>query len=99
MACLSMDHMSEPSTPNFTQQDAPPSGPLPSPFSQYGHALPTSATSAGELFLFGGLVDSACNDLYVFSMRDLSATLWQTSGEIPSPCVRHVVCSYRSLQA
>jgi hypothetical protein len=42
------------------------------------------------LFLFGGLVhDSARNDLYVFSTRDLSATLLQTSGEIPSPRVGH----------
>jgi hypothetical protein len=33
--------------------------------------------------------DSARNDLYVFSTRDLSATLLQTSGEIPSPRVGH----------
>jgi hypothetical protein len=42
------------------------------------------------LFLFGGLVhDSARNDLYVFSTRELSGTLLQTSGEIPSPRVGH----------
>jgi len=42
------------------------------------------------LFLFGGLVhESARNDLYVFSTRDLSATLLQTSGEVPTPRVGH----------
>ncbi|KAI9461164.1 hypothetical protein F5148DRAFT_1286680 [Russula earlei] len=67
-----------------------PPGPLPSPFPRYGHALPATATAAGELFLFGGLVhESARNDLFVFSTRDLSATLLQTSGEIPSPRVGH----------
>lgn len=76
--------------PTFLSKNAPPSGPSPSPFPRYGHALPASATPAGELFLFGGLVhDSARNDLYVFSTRDLSATLLQTSGEIPSPRVGH----------
>ncbi|KAI0027318.1 hypothetical protein K488DRAFT_61970 [Vararia minispora EC-137] len=68
----------------------PPTQPSPSPFPRYGHALPATATAAGELFLFGGLVhDSARNDLYVFSTRDLSATLLQTSGEIPGPRVGH----------
>jgi hypothetical protein len=76
--------------PTFLSKNAPPSGPSPSPFPRYGHALPASATPAGELFLFGGLVhDSARNDLYVFSTRDLSATLLQTSGEVPSPRVGH----------
>ena len=42
------------------------------------------------MFLFGGFVhDSASNDLYVFSTRDLSTTLLQTSGEIPGPRVGH----------
>jgi hypothetical protein len=76
--------------PTFLSKNAPPSGPSPSPFPRYGHAVPASATPAGELFLFGGLVhDSARNDLYVFSSRDLSATLLQTSGEVPSPRVGH----------
>ena len=76
--------------PTFLSKNAPPSGPSPSPFPRYGHALPACATPAGELFLFGGLVhDSARNDLYVFSTRDLSATLLQTSGEVPSPRVGH----------
>ncbi|KAI0046599.1 hypothetical protein FA95DRAFT_1679639 [Auriscalpium vulgare] len=66
------------------------SAPSPSPFPRYGHALPATATSTGELYLFGGLVhESARNDLYVFSTRELSATLLQTSGEIPSPRVGH----------
>lgn len=68
----------------------PPSSPSPSPFPRYGHALPATATQTGELFLFGGLVrESARNDLYSFSTRDLSATLLQTAGEIPSPRVGH----------
>ncbi|PCH33914.1 hypothetical protein WOLCODRAFT_22329 [Wolfiporia cocos MD-104 SS10] len=69
---------------------APPTAPSPSPFPRYGHALPASATSSGELFLFGGLVrETVRNDLYLLSTRDLSATLLQTSGEIPSPRVGH----------
>lgn len=35
------------------------------------------------------MLESARNDLYMFSTRDLSATLLQTSGEIPSPRVGH----------
>jgi hypothetical protein len=69
---------------------APPTSPSPSPFPRYGHALPATATQSGELFLFGGLVrESARNDLYLFSTRDLSATLLQTAGEVPSPRVGH----------
>jgi hypothetical protein len=68
----------------------PSTSPSPSPFPRYGHSLPASASSTGELYLFGGLVrEAAQNDLYQFSTRDLSATLVQTSGEIPSPRVGH----------
>ncbi|KAA1468076.1 hypothetical protein DENSPDRAFT_770400 [Dentipellis sp. KUC8613] len=68
----------------------PPTTPSPSPFPRYGHALPAHATPAGELFLFGGLVhETARNDLYVFSTRDLSATMLQTKGEMPSTRVGH----------
>jgi hypothetical protein len=60
----------------------------PSQFPRSGHALTATATAASELFLFGGLVsnsrDSARNDLYVFSSRDLSVTLLQTSGDVPT---------------
>ncbi|KAH9857949.1 hypothetical protein C2E23DRAFT_864957 [Lenzites betulinus] len=69
---------------------APPTSPSPSPFPRYGHALPVNATTSGELFLFGGLVrETVRNDLYLISVRDLSATLLQTTGEIPSPRVGH----------
>jgi len=67
---------------------APPLGKSPSPFPRHGHALSTIATAAGELFLFGGYADahgSPHNDLYMFSTRDFSTTLLQTSGETPSP--------------
>ena len=68
----------------------PPQTPSPSPFPRYGHALPSTATSSGELFLFGGLVrERVRNDLYLISTRELSATLLQTAGEIPSPRVGH----------
>ncbi|KAF5375186.1 hypothetical protein D9758_000458 [Tetrapyrgos nigripes] len=68
----------------------PSTNPSPSPFPRYGHALPATATSSGELYLFGGLVrESARNDLYQFNVRELSATLVQTTGEIPSPRVGH----------
>lgn len=69
---------------------APPTNPSPSPFPRYGHALPATATATGELFLFGGLVrETVRNDLYLLSTRDLSATLLQTAGEVPSPRVGH----------
>ncbi|KAF7981180.1 hypothetical protein HWV62_34967 [Athelia sp. TMB] len=69
---------------------AQPTAPSPSPFPRYGHALPATGTQNGDLFLFGGLVrEAARNDLYLFSTRDLSATLLQTAGEIPSPRVGH----------
>ena len=69
---------------------APPQTPSPSPFPRYGHALPSTATSSGELFLFGGLVrEQVRNDVYLISTRELSATMLQTTGEIPSPRVGH----------
>ncbi|THV06018.1 hypothetical protein K435DRAFT_711984 [Dendrothele bispora CBS 962.96] len=68
----------------------PSTNPSPSPFPRYGHALPATATASGELYLFGGLVrESARNDLYQFNVRELSATLAQTNGEVPSPRVGH----------
>jgi hypothetical protein len=72
--------------PTFLGKNAPPSRPSPSPFPRRGHALFATANAAGELFLFGGIAhDSLRNDLYVISTRDLSATLLQTSEEVPSP--------------
>ncbi|KAF8492375.1 hypothetical protein F5888DRAFT_1806813 [Russula emetica] len=56
------------------------------------HALSTSATAAGELFLFGGYVHSSSspsNDLYVISTRDFSTNLLKTTGDVPSPRYRH----------
>src|SRR6266478_1861541 len=69
---------------------APRLGQSPSPFPRNSHALSTTATAAGELFLFGGYAHgSARNDLYVFSTRDFSTTLLPTSGETPSPRGAH----------
>jgi hypothetical protein len=71
---------------------APPFGQSSSPFLLHAHALSTSATAAGELFLFGGYIDtsrSINNDLYVFSTRDFSATLLQASGDVPSSRFGH----------
>src|SRR6266852_4941159 len=71
---------------------APPPGQSPSPFLRHAHALSTSPTTAGELFLFGGCAHkprSPSNDLYVFSIQDFSATLVQTSGDVPSPRFAH----------
>ena len=59
-----------------------------SPFLRNSLALSTTATIAGELFLFGGHVHSsksASNDLYAISTWDFSTTLLQTSGDVPSP--------------
>ena len=70
---------------------SPQSGPSPSPFPRKHHTLTATATAGGELFLFGGFVHSrASNDLYVISTRDFSATLLQTSGEVPAPRCGHV---------
>ena len=65
-----------------------PLGQSPSYFLRYAHSLSTTSTAAGELFLFGGYVyssESASNDLYMISMRDFSATLLETSGDVPNP--------------
>ena len=80
---------------------APPPGQSPSPFLRHAHAYSTSATVAGELFLFGGCAHrprSPSNDLYVFSTQDFSATLLQTSGDVPSPRYGHrAVLAYTTL--
>jgi hypothetical protein len=71
---------------------APSSGQSPSPFLRDRHTLSPSATAAGELFLFGGYVyrsKSPSNDLYVFSTRDFSTILLETSGDVPSPRCGH----------
>jgi hypothetical protein len=68
----------------------PQTGSSPSPFPRYDHTLTATATAAGELFLFGGWVHClASSDLYVFSTRDFSTTLLQTSGEFPNPRYGH----------
>ena len=73
-------------------KNAPQSGPSKSPFPRNFHALSATATAAGELFLFGGYAGTTSNnDLYVISTRDFSATLLQTSGEVPSPRGGHDV--------
>jgi hypothetical protein len=81
----------------FTQQPqpvctwsahAPQSGSSPSPFPRACHTL--TANAAGELFLFGGSVHGRANrDVYVFSTRDFSTTLLQTSGKVPAPRFAH----------
>jgi galactose oxidase-like protein len=76
---------------------APPSGRSLSPFPLLSHAHSTTATSAGELFLFGGYFRtgpgssdySTSNDLIVFSTRDFSTTFLRNSGEVPSPRLGH----------
>ena len=69
---------------------APQPGSSRSPFPRSSHALTATATAAGELFLFGGFVyGDTSSDLYVFSTRDFTATLLQTSGEVPTPRRAH----------
>ena len=68
----------------------PPSGLSPSPLPRYHHALSSTVTAAGELFLFGGHIHGSIrNGLYVISTRDFSTTLLQTSGQVPNPCYGH----------
>ena len=70
---------------------APQSGPSPSPLPRYSHTLTATTAAPGEIFLFGGRIrDCTSNDLYVISTRDFSATLLQTSGEVPAPRFAHV---------
>ena len=72
---------------------APQSGPSRSPFPRNCHTLTATATATaapGELLLFGGYAHSgASSDLYVFSTRDFSTTLLQTTGEVPIPRYGH----------
>ena len=76
--------------PTSPSKSAPPSKLSPSPFPRFGHALSATASATGELFLFRSYVDgSARNDSYAFLWWELSATLLQTSGEVPSPRLRH----------
>src|SRR5882757_2273729 len=68
----------------------PQSGSSPLPFPRLGHTLTATATATGELFLFGGCVHGRpSSDLHLFSTRDFSTTLLQTSGEVPSPRYSH----------
>jgi hypothetical protein len=71
---------------------APQSGSSPSPYPRFGHTLTATANAAGELLLFGGYLhkyNCPTNDLFVFSRRDFSTTLLQTSGEVPTPRYGH----------
>jgi hypothetical protein len=73
----------------------PPSRQSPSLFLRHAHtlsSLSTSATTSGELFLFGGYVHksrTSSNDLYVISTQDFSTTLLKTNGDVPSPRFGH----------
>ena len=74
---------------------APPLGQSSSPFLRNAHALSTSATAAGELFLFGGYVHkyrAPSNGLYVLSTQDFSTTFLQTSGDVPAHVTDIVPC-------
>ncbi|GJJ09850.1 hypothetical protein Clacol_004074 [Clathrus columnatus] len=64
--------------------------PSPSPFPRYGFAIPPITTSNNEIYLFGGLSrDTMVSDMYLIASRDLTATLIETAGDIPSPRVGH----------
>ena len=98
--------------PRFLDESrqAPMGALSPFPFPRYGHAANQTASSTGEIYLFGGLVrESVKNDLYTVYVDKLfssqpnsppnaqpnaqqlhaSATLVQTTGEIPPPRVGH----------
>lgn len=90
---------SQPHTPQADQQPwllctwsahSPQPEPSPSPFPRHGHALTATATTTGELFLFGGYThESASDDLYVISTRDLSARQLRARGVDPGPRIGH----------
>ena len=57
------------------------------PFPRSSHILTATATTtaAGELFLFGNsLPGFSSSDLYVFSTRNFSSSILQTSGKVPT---------------
>src|SRR6266478_4325807 len=84
------NHSPSNSRPVYPWSAHAPLGKSKSPFPRYCHTLSTTATSTGELFLFGGRRHgSNCNDLYMFSTRDFSTSLLRTSGETPSPRYAH----------
>jgi hypothetical protein len=74
--------------------------PSPSPLPRFGFAL--CANSNGDLYLFGGGRISAArdydsqNDLYLYSTAENTATLIETSGDIPSPRYRPASAMYGS---
>ena len=88
-----------PHSPQQTQQSqpinpwsahTPPLGQSSSLFPRFSLSLSTTATAAGELFLFGGCVNnSGNNDLYMISTQDFSATLLKTTGDVPNPRYGH----------
>ena len=62
------------------------------PFVRDNPALSTTATTAGELFLFGGYIhnsESASNDLYMISTRNFFTNRLTTSGDVPNPRYGH----------
>jgi hypothetical protein len=70
----------------------PPPGKWPSPLPRYCHAISTTTTAAGELFLFGGASNGRPRrDLHVISTRDFSTTLLKTSGDGPGTRSGHRV--------
>jgi hypothetical protein len=87
---LQQKQQSQPVYPWSAQATPSGSSLLPSP--QEAHTLSTTTTTTRELFLFGGFVHktkSPSDVLYVISTRDFSATLLQTTGDIPSPRSAH----------
>ncbi|KAI0328180.1 galactose oxidase [Cubamyces sp. BRFM 1775] len=70
---------------------APRMSPPISPFPRHGHAMAINQTSSsGDILLFGGLaVEKMQNDLYVISVQDHSATLLDTTGDLPDPRTGH----------
>jgi hypothetical protein len=92
----SQSHLPSPQEEQQSQPVGPwsahisPSGQWPSPFPRHYHAVSSTATAAGELFLFGGFSDCGSrDDLHVISTRDFSTTLLKTSGDVPSPRYGH----------
>ena len=68
------------------------SGPSRLPFPRSSHTLTATATAAGELFLFGATLPGfPSSDLYLFSTRDFSSFILQTSGKVPTPRAAHGV--------
>jgi hypothetical protein len=80
-------HPAPSAIPNGSASTTPsPTSSLPSLFRRRGHAT-SNLTAQEDVYIFGGYTPSnePLNDLWLYSLKDNMATLFQCYGDIPSP--------------